>query len=176
VVNAIDLSICDDEMFDVVLLFGLLYHLLDETVRNKCIREVHRVLEKDGLVFASFILYLSGSIAIVDRYFFASDQVSIDNLREVFSSGKFNNNAHYGFQEGYYPTSDEMVDLFGDHGFSTVHISSIRSFAYEKEDQLYSIQDPTMFNEILSLLEETSEQRKSPAVMPCILVKNVKDA
>ena len=142
-VNAIDLSICDDEMFDVVLLFGLLYHLLDETVRNKCIREVHRVLKKDGLVFASFIPYLSGSIAIVDRYFFAPDQVSIDNLREVFSSDKFNNNAHYGFQEGYYPTSFLPC-----------------SFAYEKEDQLYSIQDPTMFNEMLRLLEKISERKE----------------
>ena len=160
VVNAIDLSIYDNEMFDVVLLFGPLYHLLDDTERAKCIEEVHRVLKKHGMVFASFIPYLSGSIAIVDRYFYAPNQVSIDNLREVFSSGRFNNNALYGFQEGYYPTSDEIIGLFDDHGFSKVNLSSIRSFAYEKEDRMYSIQDTDMFNEMLHLLDETSERKE----------------
>lgn len=160
VVNAVDLSRYGDTTFDVVLLFGPLYHLLDEGERKQCIKEVYRVLKPGGLVFASFIPYLSGSIAIVDRYFFAPDQVGMDNLREVFASGKFINNANHGFQEGYYPTSDEVVSLFEDHGFSTIHISSIRSFAYEKEDRLYSIQEPEMFEEMLRLLEETSERKE----------------
>lgn len=38
------------EQFDVVLLFGPLYHLLDKTERTMCIKEVYRVLKKDGLV------------------------------------------------------------------------------------------------------------------------------
>ena len=160
VVNAIDLSVYESESFDVVLLFGPLYHLLDDGERKQCIKEVHRVLKDGGMVFASFIPYLSGSIAIVDRYFFAPNQVSVANLREVFASGRFNNNANYGFQEGYYPTSDEVVNLFENRGFSTLSISSIRSFAYEKEDRLYSIQDSEMFNEMIRLMEETSEKKE----------------
>lgn len=115
VVNAIDLSKYNNEQFDVVLLFGPLYHLLDEQERITCVKEINRVLKKSGLVFVSFIPYLSGSIAIVDRYFRHPEQVNIENLKEVFSSGRFYNIDSRGFQEGYYPTSDEIEKLFREH-------------------------------------------------------------
>lgn len=160
VVNAIDLSIYNNEQFDAILLFGPLYHLLEEKERKKCIKEVYRVLKKDGLVFASFIPYLAGSIAIVDRYFRHPEQVNKTNLREVFNSGKFNNNISKGFQEGYYPTSKEIEELFNENSFNKITISSIRGFAYEKEDNLYNIQDKEMFDEIINLIEETSEMEE----------------
>ena len=46
VVNAIDLSIYKDSEFDVVLLFGPLYHLLEESERKQCLNDVNRVLKK----------------------------------------------------------------------------------------------------------------------------------
>lgn len=160
VVNAIDLSIYEDEQFDVVLLFGPLYHLLDEVERNKCISEVNRVLKEGGKVFASFIPYLSGSIAIVDRFFRHPEQVGINNLRETFKSGRFNNNADSGFQEGYYPTSDEIIKLFDDYNFNKISVSSIRGFGYEKEDELYKITDKAMFDEIINIIESTSQYKE----------------
>ncbi len=157
VVNAIDLSKYENEKFDVVLLFGPLYHLLEEIERNKCIQEVNRVLKKDGLVFASFIPYLSGSIAIVDRYFRHPEQVDIENLKTVFESGKFSNNVTSGFQEGYYPTSKEIENLFESNGFEKQKVLSIRGFGYEKEDKLYNINDKVMFDEIIKLISKTAE-------------------
>lgn len=156
VVNAIDLSIYENEKFDVVLLFGPLYHLLDETERNKCIKEVNRVLKKDGLVFTSFIPYLSGSIAIVDRFFRHPEQVNVNNLKETFNTGKFNNLDKSGFQEGYYPTSNEIEELFKKNRFEKIDISSIRGFGYEKEDNIYDIKDKEMFNIVLDLIEKTA--------------------
>ena len=111
------MSIYDDGQFDVVLLFGPLYHLTDETERQRCVNEINRVLKPDGLVFASFIPYLSGSIAIVDRYIGSPEQVDVENLTEVFKSGNFHNNSSKGFQEGYYPASDEIEQLFKNNRF-----------------------------------------------------------
>lgn len=156
VVNAIDLSIYDNEQFDAVLLFGPLYHLLDATEREQCVKEVNRVLKKAGKVFVSFIPYLSGSIAIVDRFFRHPEQVNIENLRETFNSGKFNNLDRKGFQEGYYPTSEEIEKLFKKYNFEKVAIFSIRGFGYEKEDKLYEIRDRKMFEEIINLIEKSS--------------------
>ena len=99
--NAIDLNIYQDNQFDAVLLFGPLYHLLEKSERQLCLSEVNRVLRPGGIVFASFIPHLSGSIAIIDRYFRHPDQVNIDNLSEVFLTGKFNNSSSKGFQEGF---------------------------------------------------------------------------
>jgi ubiquinone/menaquinone biosynthesis C-methylase UbiE len=160
VVNAIDLSIYEDEQFDVVLLFGPLYHLLEAEERNQCIKEVHRVLKNGGLVFASFIPYLSGSIAIVDRYCWDPGQVNKDTLREVFHSGKFVNAANRGFQEGYYPSSEEIAQLFSDNQFTQLEISSIRGFGYEREEKLYALKDEEMFKEIIGLIEQTSGQKE----------------
>lgn len=157
VVNAIDLSIYENEQFDAVLLFGPLYHLLDENERRQCVKEVNRVLKKGGKVFASFIPYLSGSIAIVDRFFRHPEQVNIENLRATFHYGKFNNLDKNGFQEGYYPTSNEIEELFEENNFEKITTFSIRGFGYEKEDKLFEIQDKKMFEEIISLIEKSSE-------------------
>lgn len=53
--NAMDLSDFEDESFDVVLLFGPLYHLSKEEDRQRCIAEAKRVCKKEGTLFFSFI-------------------------------------------------------------------------------------------------------------------------
>ena len=111
-VNATDLSCYKDNSFDIVLLFGPLYHLTEKDEREKCIREVSRVLKTGGKVFASFIPHLSGSIALVQRFCWSPDQVDINTLEECFDTGKFKNLSDKGFQEGYYPTSEEIEKLF----------------------------------------------------------------
>lgn len=160
VVNAIDLSIYEDNKFDVVLLFGPLYHLLEASERKKCLNEVNRVLKDKGMVFASFIPYLSGSIAIIDRYFRHPEQVNENNLEEVFKTGKFNNMVDKGFQEGYYPTSKEIEELFENCNFEKIDIKSIRGIGYEKEDNIFNITDKQIFNKIMELIEQTSNQNE----------------
>jgi ubiquinone/menaquinone biosynthesis C-methylase UbiE len=53
--TATDLSRFADESFDVVLLLGPLYHLLTHDERFQSLSEAHRVLKKDGVMFASFV-------------------------------------------------------------------------------------------------------------------------
>ena len=53
--NALDLSRYESDSFDVVLLFGPLYHLHDEADKLRCIEEAKRVCKKDGKIFFAFI-------------------------------------------------------------------------------------------------------------------------
>ena len=53
--NAVDLSCYQDASFDIVLLFGPLYHLHREKDRQKCIAEAKRVCKPDGTLFFAFI-------------------------------------------------------------------------------------------------------------------------
>lgn len=53
--NALDLSCYEDKSFDIVLLFGPLYHLHSEADRQKCIAEAKRVCKDDGYLFFAFI-------------------------------------------------------------------------------------------------------------------------
>lgn len=53
--NAMDLSRYENGSFDIVLLFGPLYHLHREEDRQRCIAEAKRVCKPDGTLFFSFI-------------------------------------------------------------------------------------------------------------------------
>lgn len=159
-VNAIDLNIYQDNSFDAVILFGPLYHLIDENERIKCVKKVYRVLKNNGQVFASFIPYLSGAIAIVDRAFRDEAQVDCENLSKVFNDGSFKNNASHGFQEGYYAKSDEIKNLFKKCGFEEIITRSIRSFGYGREDKIFAIRDrdKNMFDYIIKLINDSAAE------------------
>ena len=53
--NAMDLSRYEDSSFDIVLLFGPLYHLHSEADKLRCISEAMRVCKPDGKMFFAFI-------------------------------------------------------------------------------------------------------------------------
>lgn len=53
--NALDLSRYDNDSFDIVLLFGPLYHLHQEKDKLQCIAEAKRVCKPDGKIFFAFI-------------------------------------------------------------------------------------------------------------------------
>lgn len=53
--NALNLNRYPDESFDIVLLFGPLYHLHSEADQLRCIREAKRVCKPDGKIFFAFI-------------------------------------------------------------------------------------------------------------------------
>ena len=53
--NALDLSRYDSNSFDVVLLFGPLYHLHEEADKLRCIEEAKRVCKNAGKIFFAFI-------------------------------------------------------------------------------------------------------------------------
>ena len=158
-VNATDLSCYKDNSFDVVLLFGPLYHLTEKEEREKCVSEIRRVLKNGGKVFASFIPHLSGSIALVQRFCWSPDQVDINTLEECFDSGKFKNLSDNGFQEGYYPTSEEIETLFTANGFNKLLVRSIRGFGYEKEDVIFKFKNKNVFSKILELIDSTAEDK-----------------
>ena len=158
-INATDLSYYNDNSFDVVLLFGPLYHLLENSERSACIKEIHRVLKPDGKVFASFIPYLSGSIALLSRFYWRPEQVDINTLCEVFKSGQFKNLSDSGFQEGYYPTSEEIENLFDTNGFEKIALRSIRGFGYEKEDMIYKFENTPDFEKIIGLINDTAADK-----------------
>ena len=158
-VNATDLSCYEDQSFDVVLLFGPLYHLTEKAEREKCISEVGRILKKGGKIFASFIPHLSGSIALVQRFCWSPDQVDINTLEECFESGKFKNLSDKGFQEGYYPASEEIENLFSANCFEKIMLRSIRGFGYEKEDVIFKFKNKNVFSKILDLIDSTAEDK-----------------
>ena len=68
--NAVDLSRYQNASFDIVLVFGPLYHLHSESDKLKCISEAKRVCKPDGKLFFSFI---TNDMVILTEFSYRSD-------------------------------------------------------------------------------------------------------
>ena len=68
--NALDLSRYDDESFDIILLFGPLYHLHSQQDKLRCIAEAKRVCKPDGKIFFAFI---SNDMIILTEFSYDKD-------------------------------------------------------------------------------------------------------
>lgn len=74
VLDATDMSVFEDETFDVVLNMGPFYHLITEEQREKCLSECLRVLKKGGLLITAYIprFYVFQYVAISDERYLDS--------------------------------------------------------------------------------------------------------
>lgn len=68
--NALDLSRFKDNSFDIVLVFGPLYHLLENEDQQRCIKEAMRVCKPDGTIFFAFI---SNDMVILTEFYYRPD-------------------------------------------------------------------------------------------------------
>jgi len=85
--NALDLGRYESDSFDVVLLFGPLYHLHEEADKLRCIEEAKRVCKPDGKIFFAFI---SNDIVILTMQQAHSDYLMAgDYNKETFRLDDF---------------------------------------------------------------------------------------
>lgn len=54
--NATDLRMLKDQSYDVILIFGPMYHLISDEEKIKCLKEAKRVLKDDGCILISYIM------------------------------------------------------------------------------------------------------------------------
>ncbi len=54
--NALDLSRFSDESFDLVLLFGPMYHLCNDKDKVQALKEAKRVTRKDGIIMVAYCM------------------------------------------------------------------------------------------------------------------------
>ena len=52
--NALDLSVFENETFDIVLVLGPMYHLFTDEDKLQCLSEAYRVAKKSGIVFVAY--------------------------------------------------------------------------------------------------------------------------
>ncbi|MBP3324707.1 MAG: methyltransferase domain-containing protein [Clostridia bacterium] len=108
--NALDLSMYRDDSFDIVLLFGPLYHLESDNDKVRCLSEAKRVLKNDGKIFISFI---SNDFIFLTEFQYDS---------EYFSNGDYNKET---FKLNNFPfvfhTVDAARKLLTGNGIKLLH-------------------------------------------------------
>jgi ubiquinone/menaquinone biosynthesis C-methylase UbiE len=140
-VEATNLGLYRDASFDAALAFGPFYHLLAEPERASAAGELFRVLRPGGLAFISFVPRQSGLRGLLARAAQRPNQVPPGVLSHAAAAGIFRSGADSGFQEGYYPTLQEIQDLFETAGFDIGEMVSLRGLADMREDAFASLAD-----------------------------------
>lgn len=86
--NATNLSMFDDNSFDIILLFGPMYHLISNEEKLKALSEAKRVLKDNGIIFIS---YCMNEYAIITHGFkenYIKDAINnklVDNTFQIIS-------------------------------------------------------------------------------------------
>jgi S-adenosylmethionine-dependent methyltransferase len=160
-VSATSLEIYGDGSFDAVVAFGPFYHLLAGQERRLAARELFRVLRPSGVGFIAFVPRQSGLRGLIERAAQSPEQVPMGALTSTAAGGVFRNGADSGFQEGYYPTVQELCELFETTGFSIREVVSLRGLADMREVALATLSD-----EVRSEAEQVLDQfARDPAVV-----------
>lgn len=124
-----DMSIFEDESFDVVLCMGALYHLFDHEDRMKAIRECVRVCKKGGILvfaylnkWASFYNGLINNLKSMDLLYSEYDS---RNHEDIF----------------YRTTADEVNELCRNLGLACLHNIGVDHFAFLSSERIDAMND-----------------------------------
>ena len=75
--NAIDLKRFKDNSFDIVILFGPMYHLISMDDKLKALEEAKRIIKKNGLIFIS---YCMNEFAIIKHGFIDNNIINEQDI------------------------------------------------------------------------------------------------
>jgi len=127
--NACDLSAFANDSFDVVLLFGPLYHISDPADRQKCIDEARRVCKPGGVIFFA---YISNDMVVLTQTFYYD--------LNYLANGDYN---HETFQLNNFPfvffTVSDARDELVNTGIKLLHeiaVDGVSELLEEKINQL----------------------------------------
>ena len=118
VLDATDMSVFEDETFDVVLNMGPFYHLITEEQREKCLSECYRVLKKGGLLVTAYIPKY-----YVFQYVAMSDEQYLDHAlaKQLVETGVLRHDDEKCFwTDTYYSSKEEMEAVYNRHKLKIV--------------------------------------------------------
>ena len=146
----------DDEQFDLVLLFGPLYHLQENKDRIKSITEAKRVLKKDGVLLAATI---SRYASLFDGFWqgFIDDPAFEDILKQDIIDGNHSNPINHPmyFTDAHFHTQKEIEEEFHAAGFSNPHTIAIEWFGWLTPDFMNRWNDEDSRKKMLDYITKT---------------------
>ena len=118
VLDATDMSMFENESFDVVLNMGPFYHLPAADHREKCLKESLRVLKKGGLLITAYIprYFVFQYVALQNK-----DFLDAELAKQIIQTGELHHDDKKCFwTDTYYSTCEEMERLYQQYGITVI--------------------------------------------------------
>lgn len=140
----------DDRFADVILFFGPLYHLVDETDRLKSLKEAHRLLKPDGQLFA---VGISRYASLMDCLYKEVLEAKKDVIKQELVTG-IHRKISEGFDFGYLHTPAKLKDEIKQCGFNNVSLLAIEGPVWHKGIMANLNKDQINWQVLLTILEK----------------------
>jgi len=154
--NALDLSMYEDNTFDMTLVLGPLYHLFTQEEKEKAIEEALRVTKKDGYIYIAYITSDSVFISycLKKHHLLEADRLCEENYKlkdipeEIFSTfyvDEFNklmsnydieyitdvatDGLSYNLKEYVNDLSDEEFDIWFDYHLKNCERKDLQGYS-----------------------------------------------
>ncbi|MEA5361317.1 class I SAM-dependent methyltransferase [Amycolatopsis sp., V23-08] len=121
----------DSAAWDVVLLLGPLYHLVDAADRARALAEARRVLRPGGLVAAAGISRYLSLLETGAAGTLTDDRVA--PIRDVVTTGAYD--GHVGFVPTHWHTATELHDELAAAGFTGTGVYGVEGPAWPALDE-----------------------------------------
>lgn len=138
--DALDLGRFEDASYDAVLLMGPLYHLIQESDRNRAVVEAMRVLKPGGLLLASYITRYAflndilrddpAGIAEVS----AIDQLLADGINLVRGD-------NHGFTNAHFVHPADISSWMATFGLVQLRLAAVEPFVSAAEPPVNALND-----------------------------------
>ncbi|NLY45565.1 MAG: class I SAM-dependent methyltransferase [Tissierella sp.] len=133
--NALELD-AYEQKYDVILLMGPLYHLVNESDRKKAIEGALRLLKPNGIIFASFI----SKYAPIQDYLKGLYPIdSVDDLLIFLQDGK--SSGDKGFTTAYFTDHKEAKDLMNSFGLTELKFAGVENILGSKEKEINVLEE-----------------------------------
>lgn len=107
--NALDLSFFEDDSFDIVLLFGALYHLFTNDDKEKAINEAIRVTKTGGKIFMA---YITNDTVILSECLRKNNMSKIEEYCDIKNNYKAKEKINNVFSVNYVKDFETMLVKF----------------------------------------------------------------
>ena len=153
--DALNLHFLESEKYDVLLLMGPMYHVLNETDRVKILKEARRILKDDGIALISYINSwgcLKSGVTEFSEVF--SD---LQNVYNYLDEQKFDPNS--SFTNLYMTTPTNALKEVTEAGFNIISYAGVESFLSGIESRVVelAVEDKNVYNNLLKVASETCE-------------------
>jgi len=133
--NALELE-QHEQKYDVILLMGPLYHLIQEADRKAAVKGALRLLKPNGIIIASFI---SNYAPIQDYLKGVYPIESVDELLGYLKDGV--NTGESGFITAYFTDYKEAKDLMNSFGLTEIVFAGVENILGAKENEINMLEE-----------------------------------
>ena len=135
--NALDLSRFADASFDVVLLMGPLYHLVEQSDRDRAVREAMRVLKPGGPLFAGFITFYAPFRDAIAKGYLRSFYEKHEQTQSLLDQ----KNAGEGFTEAWFAKPAQVIPWLESLGLHTRAMLAVEGVASGHEQHMNGLDE-----------------------------------